>query len=154
MTDAPPARTAVIAVGRADEGDHAVGLVTADILRRRLGDQVTVIHLPAGVVDLDEVARHEAVFVVIAAPECDRPGAVARVDVRDEVSTGEDDRLEELGLREIVALVRREGTTPRAMVLYRIEGKRFTTQAGVSPEVALSAHRVADEILTEVSTPA
>jgi hydrogenase maturation protease len=152
VTEAPTATAAVIAVGRADRGDHAAGLVAADIVRRRLADRVTIIRTARGPTDWRQVSGHAAVFVVDANAAAGTPGAVERTDmISDDVTVRVDERLRDLGLAEVVTLARRERELPHVLVVYRIEGRCFTTQAGVSPEVAASAHSVAEQILSELA---
>ena len=45
----------------------------------------------------------------------------------------------------------RSGRNDRAVVLFGIEGRWFTPQAGVSPEVAAAVHDLADRVLNALT---
>jgi hypothetical protein len=53
-----------------------------------------------------------------------------------------------------VTLGRVHDRLPRVLVVYTIEGQRFTQRAGVFPEVAAAVHEVAGRIVAEVGAPA
>ncbi len=150
-TTASTATAAVIALGRHDRGDAAAGLVVAEILRQRLPDDVTVVTAPAGLADLvDVLRRHEVVFVVDALRPGRRPGAVHRFDPSADAPAPECGQ-HALSLADVVTDARTREVAPREVIAIGIEGRWFTPEAGVSPEVCGAAHDVADEIVGAVS---
>lgn len=150
-TTASRASAAVIALGRHDRGDDAAGLVVADIVRRRLPRDVTVVTAPAGLADLADVLhRHDIVFVVDALRAGREPGAVRHFDAADDPPAPRCG-LHELGLADVVTGARTRAVAPRQVIAIGIEGRWFTPEAGLSPEVCGAAHDVADEILGAVA---
>lgn len=148
---ASTATAAVIGLGRHDRGDDAAGLVVADILRRRLPDTVTVVTAPTGLSDLAEVLRvHDVVFVVDALRPGREPGAVRHFDPAAD-APAPPCGLHEPSLGDVVTGAQTQVIAPRRLVGIGIEGRWFTPEAGVSPEVCGAARDVADEILDAVA---
>ena len=145
----------VIGVGRCDRGDAAAGLLVADIVARRLGDQV-VTGTPTSTAELAAMwGSHDTVVVVTAVRSDDRPGSVRRSEPLDhDQPVRHADLLHGIDLAGAVTLGRVHDRLPRVLVVYTIEGQRFTQRAGVFPEVAAAAHEVAGRIVAEVGAPA
>ncbi len=142
---------AVIALGRHDRGDDAAGLLVADILKRRLPHDVTVVAAPAGLADLTDVWWHDVVFVIDALRPGHEPGAVHRFDPAAGDPPAPRCGLHELSLADVVTGARTRDVPPRKVVVIGIEGRWFTAQAGMSPEVCGAVHDVADEIVGAVA---
>lgn len=146
------ATTAIIAVGRCDRGDGVAGLVVGDVLRRRGPRHATVIDVSTdGFNLLDVWKRHDRVFVVEVVRSGALPGVVHRIDPAVEDIPATFGLV--LGNHDITCAVatarwRRSGRS--SLIVYSIEGQRFTARAGVSPDVATAAHDVAERILAEV----
>lgn len=144
--------TAVIALGRHDRGDDAAGLVVAEILRQRSPNDITVIAAPTGVAEFADVwRRHDLVFVVDSLRAGKAPGAVRRFDPSSDDPPAPDCGLHEIGLADVVTGTGAPADWPSEMVVIGIEGRWFTRQAGLSPEVCDAVHNVAEQILGAVN---
>lgn len=142
--------TAVIALGRCDNGDDAAPLLVPDILRRRHED-VTIVAADAVDELRDDLQRHETVFIVEALGAAGRPGAVRAIEPDGELSERRGGRSHDPRLGAIIATARpRKGAGP-AVVVLGIEGRWFTSRAGMSPEAAAAAHAVADHIVDSLA---
>lgn len=140
--------TAVIALGRHDRGDDAAGLVVADILRQRSPNDITVIAAPAGVAECADVwRRHDRVFVVDALRPAHAPGAVHRFDPGRDGAPAPRCGLHDVGLADVVTGAWKRDDGGREMIVIGIEGRWFTPQAGLSPEVCDAVRNVAEQIL-------
>lgn len=149
MTEVTP--TTVIALGRCDHGDDAAALVVADELRRRLPQYVTLITSPFSDRTLHEVCRrHDRVFVIDAMPPGTTPGSIRRIDPRTDELPAHRRGPSDVDLADVVTMVRTDDPGTDALVVYGIEGRWSTPQAGISPEVAAAAHDLAERILDAV----
>lgn len=100
---------------------------------------------------LDIWKRHDRVFVIEVISSGARPGAVHRFDPAiDDIPAAFGLVLGNHDITCAVATARWRRSGRSSLIVYGIEGKRFTAQAGVSPDVATAAHDVAERILAEV----
>lgn len=144
MTDGP---TAVIAFGRCDHGDDAAGLMLADILEQHRPGELTIVRAPTAHGDVRDVLRlHDTVYAIDALRTGDTPGAVHRFDPGCCLPASYPHRSQQVSLADVVDAAS-SGHDDVAVVLFGIEGRWFTPQAGVSPEVAAAVHDVADRVL-------
>lgn len=143
---------ALIGVGRCDRGDAAAGLVVSDIVGRHVADRVEITAPPTSTKELIEMwYRHDIVFVVGAARPDARPGLIRRSEPLEQPDPKHLLHLPlDVDLGDAITIGHKMNRLPRLLVLYSIEGQRFTQRAGVSPEVASAAHDVAGCILAEI----
>jgi hydrogenase maturation protease len=152
MTDGP---TAVIAFGRCDHGDDAAGMMLADILEQHRPGDLTIVRAPTARGDVQEVLRlHDTVYAIDTVRTGDRPGAVRRFDPGGgQLPATYPHGGQQVSLVDVVDAVN-SGHNDAAVVLFGIEGRWFTSRAGVSPEVAAAVHDLADQVLNAVTPDA
>lgn len=145
MTDGP---TAVIAFGRCDRGDGAAGLVLADILEQHRPVGLTILRAPTARGEVQDVLElHDTVYAIDTTCSGGTPGAVRRIDPRsDQLPDRYPHSGQPVSLVDVVDAARSGGDDP-AVVLFAVEARWFTAQAGVSPEVAAAVHDLADGVL-------
>lgn len=149
MTDGP---TAVIAFGRYDHGDDAAGLMLADILEQHRPGGLTIVRAPTARGEVHDVLQlHDTVYAIDTMCTGGTPGAVRRIDPRSEqLPARYPHGGQQVSLVDVVDAAR-SGRNDRAVVLFGIEGRWFTPQAGVSPEVAAAVHDLADRVLNALT---
>ncbi len=138
----------VIGIGCDDHGDQIAGLLVARRIAAAAPAGVTVIESGGAPDDLIAAwADAEDVTVVEAMPG-DAPGDTARCQPhpRPLTSTCSPTRLSP-ELREALG----RGPLPTRLTVITIAAQRFTASAGVSPEVAAAARRVASGLLEELT---
>jgi hydrogenase maturation protease len=149
-----PSRKVVIGVGNPYRGDDGVGPEVA--ARLRVSEPVGVEVLdydgdPAGLLDLWDGA--DLAVVVDALPSHHRcPGRIHRIEVDGEtdLNVGPAVSSHGVGPGHAVELARVLGRMPRRLVLYGVEGNRFSHGMKLSPEVEASVAAVVERISAEV----
>jgi len=141
----------VIGIGCDDHGDQIAGLLVARRIAA-LGPGDVAVHESTGAPEQLVAAWTGAgeTIVVEAMPGA-VPGTVSRCQPHPRPVAGgcSPTRLSP-DLREALAL----GPLPERVTVITIAAQRFSSCAGVSPEVALAAHRVASIIVDGWSVPA
>lgn len=136
----------VIGIGCDDHGDQVAGLLVARRVAAEAPDGVTVVESCGAPAELTEAWRHADEVTVVEA----MPGAVAgTIDTcqphpRPSAFGCSPTRLSP-EVREALAT----GQLPTRITVVTIAAQRFSRNAGVSPEVAYAAHRVATGLLAE-----
>ncbi len=132
----------VIGLGNEWRCDDAVGLEVA----RRLGGRL----LTGEPIGLVEALDGEDEVVLVDAVASDAPaGTVHAFDASSTPLPGTlfgASSTHALGLAEAVELARSLGRLPRRVVVYGVEGRSFAFGKGLSPEVAVAADRLVDEV--------
>lgn len=143
----------VIGVGNRYRGDDAVGIVVARRVRE-LAPEIPMQLEEAEPVDLmDRWEGAERVVVVDAVVSDSAPGTVHRFEP---VRTPLPAQLfrystHSFSVAEAVELARTLDRLPAELVLYGIEGERFTPGAELSPAVSAVVDEVARRIVAEVT---
>jgi hydrogenase maturation protease len=146
---APATPDLVIGVGNEWRRDDAAGLVAARRLRERAPRSLRVVEHEGEPLDLiEQWSGAVAAIVLDAVSSGAPPGAIHRLDVLTERFPAEPFRgsTHGLGIVEAVQLARALGRLPGWLLVIGIEGKRFDSGAGLSPEVERAAERLADEL--------
>lgn len=140
----------VIGIGCDDHGDQIAGLLVARRIAAIAPDDVTVHECSGAPEQLVAAWKGAGETVVVEAMPGPVPGVVSRCQPHPRPLAGgcSPTRLSP-DLREALAL----GPLPEQVTVVTIAAQRFASSAGVSPEVALSAHRVASAILDDWSVP-
>lgn len=144
----------VVGVGNAYRGDDTAGLLAAEHVRERAGDEIRVRAIeqePSRLVD--SWAGAEAAYVVDAVASGAPPGTVHRYDVADGPLPARifgSSSTHALGVADAVELARALERLPPRTVVFGIEGERFGAGEDVTPAVAAAASSVAEAILAEV----
>lgn len=143
--------TAIIALGRCDRGDDAAPLLLADILERRLQDAVTVVRAPGAHADVRAAfQRHDGIYAIDTLRAGGFPGTVRRVDPIREPPPSYPHPWRHLSLIDVADIATTHGAY-EAVVLLGIEGRWFSHDAGISPEVAAAVHDLADDVVRAVT---
>ena len=144
----------VIGVGNPDRGDDGVGPEVLTRVEGRLPVGTRLARLagddPAAIMEAWRGAARA--IVVDAMVSGSTPGTVRRVEAGEgplpaDVGLAS---THALGAAAAIELARVLGRLPARLILYGVEGKDFTTGAGLSPTVAAAVAGVADRVLEEV----
>jgi hydrogenase maturation protease len=145
----------VIGIGNAWQGDDAAGLVVAQQLRDRAGEEITVLELEGEPVSLVEAfdGADEAVLVDAVRSGAE-PGTVHRIDATDDPvpATLSAASTHTLGVGEAIELGRALGRLPRRIVLYGIEAESLAAGGELTPAVARAVDEVVERVLAECTS--
>jgi hydrogenase maturation protease len=145
----------VIGIGNAWQGDDAAGLVVAQQLRDRAGEEITVLELEGEPVSLVEAfdGADEAVLVDAVRSGAE-PGTVHRIDATNDPvpATLSAASTHTLGVGEAIELGRALGRLPRRIVLYGIEAESLAAGGELTPAVARAVDEVVDRVLAECTS--
>jgi hydrogenase maturation protease len=145
----------VIGIGNAWQGDDAAGLVVAQQLRDRAGEEITVLELEGEPVSLVEAfdGADEAVLVDAVRSGAE-PGTVHRIDATDQPvpATLSAASTHTLGVGEAIELGRALGRLPRRIVLYGIEAESLAAGGELTPAVARAVDEVVERVLAECTS--
>jgi hydrogenase maturation protease len=141
----------LIGAGNLFAGDDAAGRLAARSLRPRLTDVRVLESSGDGMALLDCWTWADDVILVDAAVTGAAPGAI---HVLDAVAGPLPESLRlasshAFGVAQGIELARALGRLPRRLTVYAVEGARFDTAAGVTPEVARAIERVAISVAEE-----
>jgi hydrogenase maturation protease len=143
MSSAPERGVVVIGVGNAARGDDAAGLVVARRVggREHEGDPLALL----------EAWEGAATAVVIDAVRSGAvPGTVHRFEAGDAALPARlrsSTSTHAVGLAEAIELARALDRLPPRLIVYGIEGERFTAGAELSPAVAAAVEVVAAAVV-------
>ncbi|WP_349570982.1 hydrogenase maturation protease [Azotobacter salinestris] len=147
------ARILLLALGNPERGDDGIGPAVAARLHGRLPPGVALRLCSGDVLGLVEEWRDlQALVCVDASTPQGEPGRIRRLDL------AADELFQEFsltsshgfGLAEAVGLARALGTAPPRMVVYAVEGSRFTVGTSLSGPVAAALDEVAARIFDEL----
>ncbi len=146
----------VAGLGNRLRGDDAAGLEAARLVRERVPDLLVVEHErePTDLIDLWQGAK---LAIVIDALQGDEPGRIHRLEVgRDEIPErpSPSASTHALSLAEVIELGRSLNRLPDRLVVVGIEGARFDTGTGLSPQVREAVEDAAELARTELARPA
>jgi hydrogenase maturation protease len=145
----------VIGIGNAWQGDDAAGLVVAQELRDRVGEEITVLELEGEPVSLVEAFDDaDDAFLVDAVRSGAKPGTVHRIDATDDPvpATLSAASTHTLGIGEAIELGRALGRLPRRIVLYGIEAESLAAGGELTPVVARAVDEVVERVLAECTS--
>ena len=143
----------VVGIGNPDRGDDGVGPAIARRLRVRVPSEARVLERSGDPLALiDDWDGIPSVIVVDAVAPIGEPGRIHRFDLTDgPVPIAFAPRsTHAFGVAETVELARSLGRLPGDLVVYLVEGERFTTGAPLSPAVAKAVDEVAELIIAEL----
>jgi hydrogenase maturation protease len=143
MSSAPERGVLVIGVGSAARGDDAAGLLVA----RRLGGRE---HEGDPLALLDAWEDAATAVVIDAVSSGAAPGTVHRFEAGDAALPARlrsSTSTHAVGLAEAIELARALDRLPPRLIVYGIEGERFTTGADLSPAVAAAVEVVAAAVI-------
>jgi hydrogenase maturation protease len=143
----------VVGIGNPDRGDDGVGPAIARQLRVRVSSGARVLERSGDPLALiDDWNGIPSVIVVDAVAPIGEPGRIHRFDLTDgPVAIAFAPRsTHAFGVAETVELARSLGRLPGDLVVYLVEGERFTTGAPLSPAVAKAVDEVAELIIAEL----
>ena len=145
----------MIGIGNAWQGDDAAGLVVAQQLRDRAGEEITVLEMEGEPVSLVEAFDGaDDAFLVDAVRSGAKPGTVHRIDATDDPvpATLSAASTHTLGVGEAIELGRALGRLPRRIVLYGIEAESLSAGGELTPAVARAVDEVVERVLAECTS--
>ncbi|UCD63020.1 MAG: hydrogenase maturation protease [Candidatus Zixiibacteriota bacterium] len=145
----------IIGIGNEFRSDDGAGLYVArQLLKLKLPDVVVKEGSGEGTYLLHCWQGYERVIVVDAAKSSSAPGLIHRIDTaRDELPTGWSRHSSHtLGLPEAIRLAETQGSGPKSLIVYGIEGGNFQHGVTLSPEVKAAAHRLVELIVEELQS--
>jgi hydrogenase maturation protease len=143
----------VIGVGNDYRRDDAAGLQVARSVRQRHLAGVSVLEQTGeGAALMEAWQGAPAVILVDAVHSGGKPGAIYRFEAHSQPMPAEffHYSTHAFGLAEAVEMARALRQLPPRLVVYGVEGKDFTSGAGLSPEVEKAAHEVSARIVSEL----
>jgi hydrogenase maturation protease len=147
----------VVGVGNAYRGDDGVGLAVAERLRGvvPVGVEVVTCEQEASRV-IDAIEGRDAAVLVDASSSGAAPGTIRRFDASAEPVPARSFRssTHAFGVGEAIELARALGKLPGTVVVYGIEGRRFTAGEGLSPVVDAAVEPAANAVMGEPCTSA
>lgn len=149
-------RTLVIGLGNDDRGDDAVGLQAARRLAPVLADEAEVLAHPGEPLDMLHAMAEADLVVLIDAARSGRPaGTVVRyLPMRDALpSRGVGSSSHAVDLLVALDLARALDMLPAELVLYAVEGERFSLGEPCSPVVIGALDEVTERVTREIRKP-
>jgi len=141
-------RTLVMGLGNRIMTDDGAGLVALDRFRARYRTPPTVEYLDGGTLGLDLLCYMEG-FENILIADCltsgREPGEVVRVEA-DRIETTFERCLSphQMGLRDLIGVLRLQGRLPPRMTVVGIEGHDLDVGEALSPPVEAAMERAVD----------
>lgn len=144
----------VIGVGNTLRGDDAVGLAVAAALETRVPQGVSVVPCeqePSRLLDAWEGAH--CAIIVDASSSRAEPGTVRRFDASaTAVPTGVfRSSTHAFGVGDAIELARALGRLPTRVLVYGVEGERFSPGEPLTPAVDAAVERVAAAVLSDLA---
>jgi hydrogenase maturation protease len=146
----------VLGIGDLHHGDDAAGRITARLLRPRVDADVLVAERVGEATEvLAALCGAKRSWLIDAAQSGSPLGTIHRIDCAalDAVVPRSPASSHGWGLTEAIGLARALNMLPPYCIIYAIEAADFTAGALVSWPVSDAAHRVAECILAELSSP-
>ena len=150
-------RCVVVGVGNVYRGDDGAGIAVVESIRGRLpaGVEVVTCEQEASRV-IDAIEGRDAAVLVDASCSGAAPGTIHRFDASAEPVPARSFRssTHAFGVGEAIELARALGKLPGTVVVYGIEGHRFTAGEGLSPAVDAAVEPAANAVMGEPCTSA
>lgn len=143
----------VIGVGNEYRGDDKAGLAVVRTLQARQIENVRLMESDGDCTVLLEAWKGaDKVILIDAASSGARPGTIHRFEAQTQALPEECtlSSTHAFGIAETLRLARVLGQLPPRLIVYGIEGKRFTTGDALSPAVRRAIQKVADRILIDI----
>ena len=153
MADGGPAGVLVVGIGNELRGDDGAGLLVA----RRLQGLAAQAGIDVREVDgdptvlLDTWSGRDAVIVTDTSRSGSPPGTIRRLDAGRGRLPHRLSSTHGVGLQETIELARTLRRLPPELVVYAVEGARFDTGAGLSPEVLAALPALGEMVLAEAT---
>ena len=143
-------KVVVIGIGNAYRSDDGAGIAVAERVRDVGGiDVVTCEQEPLRL--LDAWSGADLALIVDAVSSGAEPGTIHRFDASDEAvpATVFRGSTHALGVGDAIELARTLGRLPERVLVYGIEGERFSSGDELSPSVAAAVEKLALELREE-----
>lgn len=145
--------TLVIGIGNDFRGDDAAGLITAQRLRRIVGNKVLILEQSGdGILLIESWKNRGRVVIIDAAQSGKMPGTIHRLEADKFPLPGKFLRYSthQLGVNEAIELARALKQLPQKLIVFGVEGKDFGLGRGLSPEVAQCIPELVDQVKWEI----
>ena len=139
----------VIGIGNEYRGDDAIGLAVVRALRAKKIQHVQLMESDGNCTDLLDAWKHAGKVILIdAITPGTRAGTIHRFDVHTQLLPAEYplSSTHAFGVAETLELARTLKQLPPSMIVYGIEGQRFTSGEKLSPQV----RHVIPEVIRQV----
>ena len=148
--------TLVIAIGNVFRRDDGVGSELAGRVRALHLPRVAVVEALGDVGLIDAWTGHDSVILLDAVHSGAAPGTVIRRDLRAATLPRDWFRLSshQLGVADAVELARTMRRLPTRLVFVGIEGERFDSGRGLTPQVAAALDEAATLVAHEAAVGA
>lgn len=150
----PQQRIDIIGVGNAMRGDDGIGHEAVRRLRSLLPDSVGVRVVSGdGTLLMDAWQDSDFAVVIDAISTGGQPGTVYRLDAATEHFPSDFFHYSShaFSLAEAIELARALGTLPPKLIVYGVEGARFESGEGLSPQAEAGVRVVVDRATREVA---
>ncbi len=144
----------IIGLGNDYRRDDGVGLYAA---RRIRSQELPGVRVVEGVSDgtslIDHWEQADSAYVIDAVRSDSDPGTILRFDALSDpvpVDIFPAYSSHAFNIAEAVALARELGKLPRSLIVYGIEGRKFSTGMGLSSDVKEAAEEVSRRIVSEM----
>ena len=144
-------RVVVVGIGNAFRSDDGAGLAVAERIRALSPDVDVVANEQEPLRLLDAWDGAELALVVDAVASGAKPGTIHRFDATEARPplTVFHGSTHALGIWDAIELARTLGRLPARVVVYGIEGERFSSGDGLTPSVSAAVERLAAELAEE-----
>lgn len=143
----------VVGVGNNFRGDDGVGLVVAERLRSRVGDDIAIVECEREPTRLlDTWSGATAIVVVDAVDSGEAPGTLHRFDATHSPLPVRVLRssTHAFGVGETIELARALGDLPDTVIVHGVEGRQFAAGDGLTPEVEAAVEGAVRAVLDDL----
>jgi hydrogenase maturation protease len=144
----------IIGVGNAMRGDDGIGHEAVRRLRSLLPDSIDVRVVVGDGTTIMDAWQHSDFAIVVDAISTDGvPGTVYRLDAETERFPSDFFHYSShaFSLAEAIEMARALGTLPSRLIVYGVEGSRFESGEGLSPQARAGVQVVVDRVAREVA---
>ena len=144
-------RAVVIGIGNGYRSDDGAGLAVAERLHAEAPDLDVVTNEQEPLRLIDAWDGADLALVVDAVSSGAEPGTIHRFDATDDFPpvTVFHGSTHAIGVWDAIALARTLGRLPGRVLVYGIEGERFSAAEGLSPAVAAAVDAIVPELVEE-----
>jgi hydrogenase maturation protease len=141
----------VIGIGNAYRSDDGAGLIVAERLRAEAPDLAVVANEQEPLRLIDAWDGADLALVVDAVSSGAASGTIHRFDATKDLPpvTVFHGSTHAIGVWDAIALARTLGRLPRRVLVYGIEGERFSAGNGLTPAVAAAVESLVPELVEE-----
>lgn len=144
--------TIVVGIGNPYRGDDAAGWAVIDGLEKSVGPVIGLTRQQGDIAELIDIfTHHKNVYLIDACQSCNAMGAWRRIDVHRESIKEENPQTSTHGfsVSQAISLAKNLNLLPNKLILYVINGGKYSISHALSPSVANGVEDVIKAILNE-----